>query len=666
MRTALMIILMAYCFVGLPQNKKNRRIPKGIEPNKSVRFNIEKEIQYIRLEVDKWGNDQGEKTNNNWWNDVIVIAEGVERVLVNQEFKDTKQIEAAFQLLDIAKERLSQLKDGKNPWQWPSSGFSIRGYKSRIDESHQPYGLEIPTSVRSKLIDEQFPSGEKLPLEVWLHGRDDSLHEVKFMNRRLSSSSPFPSHEAIVLHPYGRYCNAYKFAGEVDVLEAIREVMEDYPIDPDKIILRGFSMGGGGVWHLATHYADMFAFASPGAGFSETYDYLGLKNKPERPDYERTLWNWYDATTYASNLANLPITAYSGEIDKQIQAARIMESALEMEGMVLDHVIGKGMGHKYNKESINSISSRAQAILSLNRRPSPTRIEFSTSTLRYSKMHWFRATGLKKHWEKAKGSGHLIAEKSRIDLKLKNITSFNLEFKTGEWLGPMNKPVRVVINGREQTTYPPKTDRSWSARFELIGSSGDWMLKKPGTRTVKKRFKKPGMQGPIDDAFLSRFIAVPPDGNGFKPAHDTFALREFKTLKEEWRHQFRGNIIEKQPHEITDEDITSSNLILFGDPKNNKVIEKILSGLPIDWGRETIVFRENNFPTETSTVQMIFPNPLNPEKYVVLNSAFTFHSTISSSNADQTPKLPDYAVINFDDSTSTKVISAGFFDENWE
>ena len=56
---------------------------------------------------------------------------------------------------------------------------------------------------------------------------------------------------AIVLHCYGRFCNATKFAGEVDVMEALQTVRRAYKIDPDRIIVRGFSMGGASTWHLA-------------------------------------------------------------------------------------------------------------------------------------------------------------------------------------------------------------------------------------------------------------------------------------------------------------------------------------------------------------------------------------------------------------------------------
>jgi hypothetical protein len=59
---------------------------------------------------------------------------------------------------------------------------------------------------------------------------------------------------------------------------------------------------------------------------------------------------------------------------------------------------------------------------------------------------------------------------------------------------------------------------------------------------------------------------------------------------------------------------------------------------------------------------MIYPNPLNPSRYVVLNSGFTFADAAPTSNALQIPELPDYAVIELG---TQHVADAGFFDENW-
>ena len=69
-------------------------------------------------------------------------------------------------------------------------------------------------------------------------------------------------------------------------------------------------------------------------------------------------------------------------------------------------------------------------------------------------------------------------------------------------------------------------------------------------------------------------------------------------------------------------------------------------------------------------VCVIYPNPLNPEKYVVLNSSFTYREYDYLNNARQVPKLPDWAVIDLttppDARWPGKIAAADFFGEKWE
>ena len=67
---------------------------------------------------------------------------------------------------------------------------------------------------------------------------------------------------------------------------------------------------------------------------------------------------------------------------------------------------------------------------------------------------------------------------------------------------------------------------------------------------------------------------------------------------------------------------------------------------------------------------MIYPNPLNPKRYVVLNSGFTFRESALSSNARQVARLPDWAIIDLrtppDADKPGKIEAADFFGEQWE
>ena len=138
----------------------------------------------------------------------------------------------------------------------------------------------------------------------------------------------------------------------------------------------------------------------------------------------------------------------------------------------------------------------------------------------------------------------------------------------------------------------------------------------------------------------------------------------------QWRAMFRGEARIKDDTAITDADIAGSNLILWGDPASNTVLTRTIAKLPITWNAQTVKIGEQNFTASQHAPVMIYPNPLNPKRYIVLNSGFTFREAHYLTNSQQTPKLPDWAVIDLsvpsDQRAPGRVVGAGFFGERWE
>lgn len=91
--------------------------------------------------------------------------------------------------------------------------------------------------------------------------------------------------------------------------------------------------------------------------------------------------------------------------------------------------------------------------------------------------------------------------------------------------------------------------------------------------------KQHGLQGPVDDAFMSRFIMVAPT----VAAASERVASEMKRASREWRKLFRGEAIEKKDVEINDADIANANLVLWGDPASNAVLARIAAKLPVQW-----------------------------------------------------------------------------------
>ncbi|MEM7235983.1 MAG: hypothetical protein AAF517_27705, partial [Planctomycetota bacterium] len=201
--------------------------------------------------------------------DVAVLVKAVRYAVEHDEFWKEREVGHAREILALAELRIRQIENGKRPWR-TRTGAVVRGYRSTLDGSIQPYGLVVPPSVSHK---------KPQALCVWLHGRADRKTDLQFLWERLHARYDGLSSKALVLHPFGRYCNAFKSAGEVDVLEAIEHVKTQYPIDPDRIAILGFSMGGAGAWHVGAHYAGRWVAVAPGAGFAETAQYNRLRKE---------------------------------------------------------------------------------------------------------------------------------------------------------------------------------------------------------------------------------------------------------------------------------------------------------------------------------------------------------------------------------------------------
>jgi hypothetical protein len=608
--------------------------------------------------------------------DVAIYHKAVKYALTYDEFYNQGEFQIAEKLLTQGMDRATSLRDGKSPWA-TQTGLVVRAYVSKIDGSVQPYGLVVPASYRPD-------SPHKFRLDIWCHGRGEPLTELNFINGRQTSRGEFTPKNAFVLHLYGRYCCANKLAGEVDLFEALADVKKHYPIDENRLVIRGFSMGGAACWQFAVHFPGMWAAAAPGAGFSETPDFLKVFQKETlKPTwFQQKLWHMYDCTDYAINLFNCPTVAYSGELDSQKQAADMMEKAMAKEGLKLMHIIGPGTHHAYHPQAKAEINRRIDAIVERGRNPVPTKVRFTTWTLRYNRAFWVTVDRLKEHWERGRIDAEIVGKS--VVVHTSNVTAFTLSFAAGSCpFDSGSYPDLVIHDSSIQSITRLRggvvmSDRSWSVAAHANGSSWD-VLKSVPVLSKQYLFKTHGVQGPIDDAFLDSFIMVRPTGKPLNETVGKWAQAEMAHAVAHWRSQFRGDARVRDDKDVNDADIANSNLILWGDPSSNKLLAKVLPKLPIRWDEKRIRGLTpkwhsgkwaGSFESSHHVPVMVYPNPLNPNRYIVLNSGFTFREYDYLNNARQVPKLPDYAVIDVSTPPNSrwpgKVVDAGFFTEEWK
>ncbi len=586
--------------------------------------------------------------------DVEICLKAVQYALENNEYYDRREIKFAFDFLAEGERRLNaMLRERGDDWGSPlgnETKLAVLGYRSVVDGSVQPYGLVIPPQS----------AGGDLPLYVWLHGRGDKQTELTFMAQRQSKLAEFQPEKAYVLHVFGRHCNAFKFAGESDVFEAIRSLKKrnELDIDFNRIILCGFSMGGAGAWHLGAHHADWWTAVSPGAGFAETARYQNLLPSKYPAWYVQKLWGWYDAPNYVRNLFNVPVIAYSGEFDKQIQAARVMEEAYAAEGRKLPHLIGPGMGHKYHPDTLKELQGRLAKYADAKQPKEQTAFYLQTRTLRYNRAPGVEALGLDEHWQDSRVDVKLDRSAGTTKVITRNVNAFRL-------FGPATE----LHNGSLSIDGQDLSPKVFNEDLMLARIDGKWtpVRQYPLTEGLRKVH---GLQGPIDDVFFEPFLVVTPSGKAAHREVQRWVDFELAHFKDRWRRIFRGDLRMKKDTEVTADDLKKYHVIAWGDPSSNSLLAETVDRLPIRWTKDVITVGDKSYPAAGTVVSMIYPNPLEPNRYLVVNSGPTFREGHDSTNSQQTPKLPDWAVIDLSEPPDAlqpgKIADAGFFDEEWK
>jgi pimeloyl-ACP methyl ester carboxylesterase len=506
---------------------------------------------------------------------------------------------------------LARAADATFSWE-SRKGRIVRAYRSKVDGSVQPYGLIIP---------ESYDGSKPVRLDVVLHGRGDQQNEVSFIAAH-ESDKPV-AQDYITLDVYGRGNNGYRWAGETDVFEAIDSVKARYTIDEKRIVLRGFSMGGAGAWHIGLHFPDKWAAVEAGAGFTETKKYAKLG---PLVGYQEAMLRIYDAVEYAANAQMVPMVGYGGEIDPQLRASLNIQERLAAEHIEPPHMlflIGPGTAHKWEPQAQAASNTFIDAILARPRK-APDHVHFVTYTTAYHRCYWISVESVEKQYLRTEVDADRWGDEMRVFTK--NVS-------------------RIAISGGKHVVIDGESVEL--ADFGILMKTAD------GWRRAGKggRYKKPGLQGPVDDAFKDAFLVVRPTGRPDNKDAGQYINETMEQFRKEWAKYMRGEARIKDDKAVTDEDIERYHLILFGDPGSNKLTKRIAPLLMRAW------------PSAPQVPVLIAPNPLNADRYVVFNSGHTFHEEeFKGSNALLYPRLGDYAMIH---PVSRTVVRGGVFDTEW-
>jgi hypothetical protein len=122
----------------------------------------------------------------------------------------------------------------------------------------------------------------------------------------------------------------------------------------------------------------------------------------------------------------------------------------------------------------------------------------------------------------------------------------------------------------------------------------------------------------------------------------------------------------KSERAITENDIYQAHLVVFGTPQNSSLLAKAAKKLPVQFNENNIIIQSHKFKGENIAIRLLYPNPLNPEKYLVIFGASTPEAYQPlqkwQANDRQFTNQPEIAVYN----GSNQLIYKAFFDKHWK
>jgi hypothetical protein len=303
----------------------------------------------------------------------------------------------------------------------------------------------------------------------------------------------------------------------------------------------------------------------------------------------------------------------------------------------------------------------------------PRKLRFVTWTLKYAHCHWLTVLGLERHYARAEIAATLNDDGSIDVQEPVNVTAFSLT-PPRRWAQP-----RLRVGGSE--VEPPEPLADLGPTIFVTRRDARWVWQNWPADEVIGNGKRPGLQGPIDDAFASEFLCVRGTGQPWNAKVQAWADASLRRFADEWHRYFRGALPIKDDVDVTEADRRRANLVLFGDPGSNRLIRESLPTLPLGWTPSELEMAGRRFEAGEHAPILICPSPLaeGEGRYVVINSGHTFHELeLATVNYLLFPRLGDWAVVKVGDEQpgeqphgalsplKEEVLEAGFFDEQWK
>jgi pimeloyl-ACP methyl ester carboxylesterase len=521
------------------------------------------------------------------------------------------------------------------------NGFVRLASRDEVDGSPQFCRAYLPR---------EYDPRKKWPLVVHLHGyHPENPVYVKWWSIDARHNNIVDRYPVIYIEPHGRGNTSYQGIGERDVLNCIQMAKQLFNVDEDRIYLKGESMGGGGTWYVGTRHPELFAAIAPVYGgwdyhIEREEDQLANMTERECFNYEK-----YSSFIQADALLATPVYVLHGDIDKSVDVnnSRYAVRMLQRWGYDIRYHEFPGFGH----EGINYIDDLMPWFLSHRRNSTPDRVRVRSAYLRSASAHWLKVTQRRDPYSFIEAEAEVLINNT-VRLSTKNV--LGIELSPSNSLIDYQKAVKVIWNVNDIR--------------ETRVTNGKICLQEKSYKPLSLN-KNPEIEGPISEVINTPFAVV--FGTISKDSLMVKLCRQkaqdFINYWKEWQ-KFEPRVFIDT--ELTEEVMKKYSLILYGGPQANLITQKLSDKIPLKITSQEIEIAGKIFKAKDARVQMVYPHPLNANRYVSVIGATSYAGMyfFNWGNDDFDFYIQDGCVPNnrLGRPMDKLYIAKGVFDYNWQ
>lgn len=558
-------------------------------------------------------------------------------------------------------------------------------YRSPIDDSIQVYGVYVPSVPP--------PSENGYPAVLHGHGYGWSVSSrFSSFQRRWAEE-----HGWVLINLNARGPNFYEGVGDLETLNVINDAAARFGLDRDRIYMTGGSMGGTGALRQGLRHPDVFAAVMGVDGWTDfrewhwhwyaRKDMRDLIEEFRRPLLEaasplywaeRGKWGAVGHIVDGSDTVVLPENGL--RLRERLWELAKREPGAYDYALIFNPLLGHGRGTDYR--AIYSFFQGRRRVVD------PTAFTIETPVLPHGELYWGRIDDF--IIDGISGGLEVHAEDDVVSVTTHNLSAFTLFLGTSPAADA--ETVRVYADGFPAWEGPSETV-SLQAALNAAGSVVGWRTR-PEPPPLTKR---PGMSGPIGDAFCRPFIVAYATGGA--PEDVARHRIEAEQFAAEWNaFMVHGPAVEAVPEDrISPADFTSHTTVLFGSLDSSSLLRRadVVHELPVRVYNYGVVVRDplhgdRRYIGKHFGALLCYPNPLtNFRTYLVVVNRRLYmkpdgkQPQLLGYDLEKLPwAYPDYVVFNNDQSQLPHVLNvnnkppvtcyeaayfveAGYFDDHW-